>query len=156
VKETRLIVSLTRDEVVEKIKNIFSDESWRNTDFITQDRQFGHICTKRTVSDVLFRNNDFDPLFIDLHFKELGESTQVIITPTTNGYLLALKIFFLPSLWIIAPVLAIHQEGWRIVPKLLIALISIQLLLWIMNKFYKRQTQKIVNVLIENLSPFKI
>jgi len=156
VKEIRLIVSLTRDEVVEKIKNIFADESWRNADFITQDRQFGHICTKRSVSDVLFYSNDFDPLFIDLHFKELGQSTQVIITPSTNAYLLALKIFLLPSLWIIAPVIAIHQEGWRIVPKLLVALISIQLLLWILNKFYKGQTQKIVNVLIENLTPFKI
>lgn len=91
-----------------------------------------------------------------MHFKELGESTQVIITPSTNAYLLALKIFLLPSLWIIAPVLAIHQEGWRIVPKLLIVLISIQLLLWILNKFYMRQTQKIVQTLEELLKPFEL
>lgn len=156
MKEIRVVVSLTRDEVVEKIRLTFSEDNWQNADFVTLDRQFGHICTKRSVSDVLFRNNDFDPLFIDLHFKELGESTQVIITPSTNAYLLALKIFLLPSLWIIAPVLAIHQEGWRIVPKLLIVLISIQLLLWILNKFYMRQTQKIVQTLEELLKPFEL
>src|SRR3989338_2271220 len=110
MKEVQLSVSLTRDEVVEKLQSVFSTEKWKHLDLITQDRQFTHIRTKRTLSDVFFSSNDVDPLFIDLHLKEFGQTTQLIITPSTQGYLLAIKVFVLPAMWIIAPVFAVYHR----------------------------------------------
>ncbi|MES2554524.1 MAG: hypothetical protein V4604_00155 [Bacteroidota bacterium] len=156
MKEVRLSVSLTRDEVVEKLRLVFSSEKWEHLELATQDRQFAQIRTKRTVSDVMFRNNDFDPLFIDLHLKELGQTTQLIITPSTQGYLLALKIFALPALWIIVPVFAVYQEGWWILLKLIPTLLLIQLFLWWVHRSYTKKTREIIDELIKTLTPFEV
>lgn len=156
MKEVCLSVSLTRDEVVEKLQLVFSTKKWGDLEFVTQDRQFAHIRTKRTVSDVLFSNNDFDLLFIDLHLKELGQITQLIITPSTSGYLLALKVFTLPVLWIIVPVFAVYQEGWDILLKLIPSLLLIQLILWWINRSYTKQTHKIMDELMEVMKPFEM
>lgn len=155
MKETRFSVSLTRDEVVEKLRCVLSTKKWENLELITHDRQFAHIRTKTSASDVLFRKKNLDPLFIDLHLKESVETTQLIITPSTTGYLLAIKIFVLPALWIIVPVLAVHQEGWGILQKLIPIIVLIQLILWGLNRYYLYQTRKIMNLLVQTFKPFE-
>lgn len=149
MQEVRLSVPYTAEEVKDRLAKAFASPQHGELEFFWEkDSPFCHVRTHIQRVGPLVFGGDTDTTLVELYLKELGTQTQIIISPTSAGYSLAIKLAVLPILWMLPPFM-FWNKGWVMGIKALAACGTVTLILWIAGKSSKSSERKITRKILE-------